>query len=618
MKKVALAAAALVMMAGPAQAQNPPDAAALKAHALTADLFIAIRDRDPRAVKASLDAGADPNARNFLGFTALMWAASRGDVKVMDTLIARGAQIGDPSIYGTATTFAALGRSPKAAIYLLSKGAAPAGSRLDGASILMLAAANGDVDLMSKLLSRKVNPNDRDKDGTTALIYAARNGRDAAVTKLLKSGAKIDLADVQGRSALSYAAANGHVTTVAKLIAGRANVNRRDRQNATPLILAARYNGDPTILRSLVRAGADVNARDNRGKSAQELARIRGYSGAPALLKSSGPKLAGIEGAPSVREAAQNGINLLQRSMATFTKRAQCTSCHHQGLGLTAVATAQRNGFNVDEALIGRYMQQLGKDGKEMGQAIHQALADPKTGRMIPGVEIGDLAVGGAYLFGSLAAAGVPANPGLAEAAQFFATLQEPNGSWLHGFERGHMQNSYVTTTALVLRFLRTYGSEEQLKSNFERARQWLSAVPMKNAPDHASRLLGLKWAGASAPELERAAASLAAAQRADGGWSSTAGGRSDAYATGMALWALHQAGGVKPSDGRYQQGVSYLIRTQDEDGSWYINKAAMPANNYFDAGFPHGQSQYASFGATAWATMALMPAASTPQVAGK
>ena len=62
-----------------------------------------------------------------------------------------------------------------------------------------------------------------------------------------------------------------------------------------------------------------------------------------------------------------------------------------------------------------------------------------------------------------------------------------------------------------------------------------------------------------------------------------------------------------------YRRGVNFLLRTQDEDGSWYVSKRAMPANNYLDAGFPHGESQYISYGATAWATMALMLATEPP-----
>ena len=60
-------------------------------------------------------------------------------------------------------------------------------------------------------------------------------------------------------------------------------------------------------------------------------------------------------------------------------------------------------------------------------------------------------------------------------------------------------------------------------------------------------------------------------------------------------------------SDPVYQKGVRFLLLTQDDDGSWYTGKRALPVNNYFDAGFPHGESQYASFNATCWATLALL-----------
>ena len=88
---------------------------------------------------------------------------------------------------------------------------------------------------------------------------------------------------------------------------------------------------------------------------------------------------------------------------------------------------------------------------------------------------------------------------------------------------------------------------------------------------------------------------------------------RSDAYGTGQALYALNQAGGVPATHEAYRRGVNFLLRTQDEDGSWYVSKRAMPANNYLDAGFPHGESQYASFNATCWATMALSQAVDRP-----
>jgi hypothetical protein len=56
-------------------------------------------------------------------------------------------------------------------------------------------------------------------------------------------------------------------------------------------------------------------------------------------------------------------------------------------------------------------------------------------------------------------------------------------------------------------------------------------------------QLVGLYWAGAEAPRKRIDA--LLAGQRSDGEWAQRTGFPSDAYATGEALYALNQAGGV-------------------------------------------------------------------------
>ena len=64
------------------------------------------------------------------------------------------------------------------------------------------------------------------------------------------------------------------------------------------------------------------------------------------------------------------------------------------------------------------------------------------------------------------------------------------------------------------------------------------------------------------------------------------------------------------PSHHAYQRGVAYLMKTQEEDGSWFVQTRAASFNPYFESGFPHGMFQCSSFAGTAWATMALMYAA--------
>ena len=60
--------------------------------------------------------------------------------------------------------------------------------------------------------------------------------------------------------------------------------------------------------------------------------------------------------------------------------------------------------------------------------------------------------------------------------------------------------------------------------------------------------------------DLKAAVKQLLQQQRKDGGWSQTDERDSDAYATGSALVALHQAGGLSVSDPIYRRGLKFLI----------------------------------------------------------
>lgn len=604
-------------------AQTPPDAKTQKANLLKAELFIAIRNNDPAAVKTTLAQGGDTNARNWLDFTPLMWAASRGNQEIVEMLLSHGAKLDASSTYGSALTFAALGRQEKLALYLLKKGAAPNPERADGATPLMLAAANGHTNLMARLLQKSCDPNQKDHDGATALIYAARLGQTAAAGMLLKAGAEVDAADSQGRTALLYAAANGHPKMADVLLAHHASINHKDRRNATALLLAARYSGDPAIVRSLLKSGADTSVQDDTGRTPLSLAMARGYEDVTNALHEMGAKATPASVRPTlameplnINKAVANSLTVLQSGLKSFSEKASCTSCHHQGLGLMALGLAVQRGFSVDKELVGTSLKHLGEEGQQNAPYIHQALQDPNVAKMIPAVDINDFSIGAGYIFGGLIANQVPANPGLAETALFLAKQQTPEGRWGFGFMREPIQSSSLTTTALALHVLRTYGPQEKLTANFERAKQWLLTTSAPNAEDKASRLLGLKWAGGSEAQLEKSRRDLLAAQRPDGGWSQLPTLHSDAYATGLALYALSVGGSLPTSDPAYQRGVQYLLRTQDEDGSWYVNKRTTPANTYFNAGFPGGESQYISFGATCWATMALLEASGQTQTA--
>jgi hypothetical protein len=151
------------------------------------------------------------------------------------------------------------------------------------------------------------------------------------------------------------------------------------------------------------------------------------------------------------------------------------------------------------------------------------------------------------------------------------------------------------------------------MKERIERAKQWLLHANPVTTEDFDMRLIGVAAAGAPASDLRRLAEPILAKQRFDGGFAQRDRFASDAYATGMTLWALANAGVVQPNQDVYGKGVKFLLSTQASDGSWHVSSRATKFQIYFESGFPYGHDQWISTMATGWAASALS-AAIAPQ----
>jgi ankyrin repeat protein len=581
---------------------------------LSPDLFMAIAGGDLAGVQSLLSRGADPNARDSLEGTALLQAAGTGQVPIVEALLGAGAELDAPTIYGTALTSAvAVGSAPVIKL-LLARGANINPHRPDGTTLLMYAALNGDPDIVRDLLSRKADVNGKDGDGATPLIYAARDGRVEAGRVLLSSGATVDATDSHRWTALMYAAVNGHDEFVKLLLEKGARTNARDLKGRTPLILTAMYGDHPAVLRALVEGGADLRATDARHRTALSLAAARGYTESAAFLRERGGEavMTGVGGAPRTpKEAAHASIAALERSMRVFTRLTGCVSCHQEGLGRMATGVARAHGLAIDPAVTRAQAERIAGMLNELRPVHLKALKDPSAMKNVPviGVGGGDIPPLYGLLLAGMVAHQQRATPAVSAAAMVLARQQFEDGHWFTG-PRGPLQSSNFTMTALAVQVMRAYSPRDraaEVSDRLRRAKGWLLTAPAKTSEDRAFRLLGLKWAGASLEDRRKATDELRAEQRPDGGWPQPGAPQSDAYGTGQALYALHVGGGLPVTDPVYRRGVQFLLRTQDEDGSWFVTKRVIPANNYFDAAFPHGESQYASFNATCWATMALV-----------
>ena len=289
------AVAAMLLEAGAAvnprdgDAQTPLHRAAGSNNAAVATLLLA--------------AGAEVNARDVDGVTPLLLAGSWGgggrfrNPALADALLDAGA---DASIvagyWGRSALHSAVimgGHDAEAAVRLvaglLQAGADPDGRADGGHTPLHYAARLKSQALITTLLAAFPDVNARDEDARAPLHVAAESAEDAAaVEALLQAGAEVDARDSNGETPLHLAVgasvrwADGILLwifrrpggtggpqanpAVLALLRAGADVNARNHAGDTPLHHAV-SQGNPFHVAVLLNAGADVNALNESGDS---------------------------------------------------------------------------------------------------------------------------------------------------------------------------------------------------------------------------------------------------------------------------------------------------------------------------------------------------------------
>ncbi len=103
----------------------------------------------------------------------------------------------------------------------------------DGLTALMIAATNGNVDLVEVLLDQQADANVVNKNRSTALMFAAYHGHRRIVDLLIQHGADVNALNVNGSTALMSAAWQGHGAVVVQLMDAYADPDIKDAEGIT-------------------------------------------------------------------------------------------------------------------------------------------------------------------------------------------------------------------------------------------------------------------------------------------------------------------------------------------------------------------------------------------------
>lgn len=181
-----------------------------------------------QVVRELLAGGADVNAPQGDGMTALHWASERGDAELARMLLGAGAAVEPTTRIGgyAPLHLAARSGSTEVAELLLEAGADPlSAAQGTGATPLHLASAAGAPELVALLLERGADPNAQDRAwGQTPLVFAAALNRADAIRALVAGGADPSIAgrveDLQAIGVLDRLARERRAEVVEALTGG--------------------------------------------------------------------------------------------------------------------------------------------------------------------------------------------------------------------------------------------------------------------------------------------------------------------------------------------------------------------------------------------------------------
>ena len=601
-----------------------------------AKLISAVRNRQKSAVEKMLSKNPElVRAVDQQGATVLHHAAGFGDIATMSLLLDKGADVNAKNRRKSTPLFWAIHDEAKVRL-LVERGADVNVRQADGRTPLYQTSVLGNsLGTMRLLLERGADPNIATAPGMTPLMMASFYANLPAMRLLIEKGAKINAKSAAGVTPLFEAAASGDSRTVQLLLEKGADAKVATKRNETPLMEAA-TNGDEASIKMLVEHGADVNARDVRGYSALlyaagsdtmpadavkyliekgakvdvttegetpfTLAAKRGDTPVTRLLAASDQDRARSTVAPtpvamairdrSASKSVELALGLLEKQSYNFIRIAGCNSCHAQDLPSTAVGVAREHGIPTPKMI-----QQLSPEMVGTGPERIMDLNFVTTGSV-------------AWELFDSGSNRVPADRYTDAVVRLIKAMQKPEGNW-HTAQsrRPPMATGAYQTAALSIYAMRQYSpaaEKADTDKSIARAAAWLAASKPSITQDRAFLLLGLGWAGRSNAALQSSVKALVSMQRTDGGWGQLPGMASDAYATGMALYALNTAGKMATTNPVYQKGVRYLAQTQADDGSWHVKSRSIWLQPYFESGFPYEHDQWISAAGTAWASMAL------------
>jgi Squalene-hopene cyclase C-terminal domain len=305
---------------------------------------------------------------------------------------------------------------------------------------------------------------------------------------------------------------------------------------------------------------------------------------------------------PSARKAVERGLDFVIKDAAKWRKDHDCSTCHHGTLTVWALNEAKSQGYEVAAETLA--------DNAKWTKDRLDRIDLPRDTRE------GWSMVNTPAIYLSVMALGVPKQESISvdelkRIAGHLLRHQEADGSWAWSsapaknrpppfFESDEVV-TLLAYTALGPQVPTDPKAKSEIRDAREKAAAWLvKTKPTDTTQAAALRLLVLSRSGGPAKTLDSEIDLLLGRQNKNDGWGQLKDAPSDAYATGQVLYVLNDVG-VKRDRAEVQRGVAFLVKTQNDDGSWPMKRRGHPGVT------PSNNVVPITYFGSAWGTMGLL-----------
>ncbi len=308
-------------------------------------LFTAIDGRYQAAAKVLLESGANPNAKNSKGISALNHAINTSP-SIATLILAGGADSNAADSTGYTPIGLAVEKNIMSLILKLHTSGADMNAICDsnGNTPLTLAIRSQKTNIIEALLGNGADPDAKDRNGNTPLYYAVKGNMSEITDVLIEAEADIrKLPD----TALPYAVRYGMEDISYELISSAKNINAADEEGNTALYYAVKLDS-AELVSELIRA----KAKPSKGKhNPLSLAISRGYEDIAQILIDAGTDFNALDENGDTPLTLSVGFDKIEIARSLIEKGADINQKDSKGFAPISIAIINQD-YDMAQMLI--------------------------------------------------------------------------------------------------------------------------------------------------------------------------------------------------------------------------------------------------------------------------